>query len=78
MSKGSKPRPYNKQSFNDNFDRIFGNDRTSGTLPESDPRYTEQARLTDGAGDQEHDGLPEETAQDGGDSGNAEANDRER
>jgi hypothetical protein len=60
MSKGSKPRPYNKSTFNDNFDRIFGNDRTSGTLPESDPRYTDQSRLTDGAGDQEHDGLSEQ------------------
>ena len=61
MSKGSKPRPYNKSAFNDNFDRIFGNDRTSGALPESDSTDTGEARVTDGAGDQEHNGLSEET-----------------
>ena len=61
MSKGSKPRPYNKSTFNDNFDRIFGNDRTSGTLPKSDSADTGEARVTDGTRDQEHDGLSEET-----------------
>jgi hypothetical protein len=31
MSKGSKPRPYNKSTFNHNFDRIFGNGRDKGS-----------------------------------------------
>lgn len=65
MSKGSWKRPVDEEKFSKNFDRIFGNDRAPTTLPESDPRYTDQSRLTDGAGDQEHDGIPEETAQDG-------------
>jgi len=27
MSKGSKPRPFDMDKFNDNFDRVFGNGR---------------------------------------------------
>ena len=74
--KGSKQRPTNKATFDQNFDRIFGNDRTLGALPESDPAHTKQARVNDESVNQEHDGLSEETAQDGGDSGNAQNDDR--
>lgn len=31
MSKGSKPRPHNKQTFDDNFDRIFGHGEDKGS-----------------------------------------------
>jgi len=36
MSKGDKPRPCNKQRFNESFDKIFGTDKNNSTTEEAE------------------------------------------
>ena len=61
MSKGSKPRPYNKTAFNDNFDRIFGHGEDKG----SDSRDGEPDRGSEKLrGSEDADNPPEASAGD--------------